>query len=723
LSRPWLPLILLLGAQAAFAQTAGSLKATVRVEKGKLALADLKPADATQPPQLSPGYMSVLRSDLDNRLRALGPLYCFGLPTFTREPGTCDHDDSRIETFTGTWEAFQVEFEKWRAGKPERAKNARQIFQPTEALLDLQIIHQFTGLTWTDDDMTNIDSNKGELVFTVAAPVRPWNFCGAGCEKAAEHDWIEFSDPAEEKHLATQRDLLSTLERFKGAPWRKPAIRAWLLALYGDRQVDLGNEPTVSIDVSDANEEVRHVVVHEGYRITDISLPATDTGKVAYSVLPDREFRALGKSASVVYPEGKRPFLSPDFLAQQGPLGALGYIMDLTPSAGPAGLMTVSIRNRPDPPPEGAEKKTEAPPATPDAADGKPHPKAPPAQKAAAPAAVPVWARYMRLEGGVSYRPAQSFRYVGGVSVFGGTLGTLAFHLGGAQAAGAFGTANYSKDFVAFGALRRKITLDVSGGSDFEYHRYLFGQNADERRLTASARASVELFRNRDGQWLRGFVEIGRSRVTVQGDDAPPLAPFQLATLDAGVSYYVENESLRFGRTFFLSPRVHKGVDLFGGKWPYSVGSVSATFTQAFPNRMEFRQYAGVSAASDRTPIVELPSFGGVETVRGFRTDEALGRRMWSLRNELWIPLPIRPGSEGVLEYVRQHFQVAGLVDAGGIYQTVSGVPGERAGVGAGVRVNVSRRLWLKVDYAYGLGETQQRPRNRFYFSVDTDPR
>ena len=138
---------------------------------------------------------------------------------------------------------------------------------------------------------------------------------------------------------------------------------------------------------------------------------------------------------------------------------------------------------------------------------------------------------------------------------------------------------------------------------------------------------------------------------------------------------------------------------------------------------MELRQYAGVSLAAERTPVVELPSFGGVDTVRGFRTDDALGTRMWSLRNELWIPLPIRPGSAGVLEYLRQHFQVAGLVDTGGIYRTVSGNSGERAGVGAGLRVNVARRLWLKLVYAYGLGETQQRPRNRFYFSVDTDPR
>src|SRR5262249_42730427 len=258
---------------------------------------------------------------------------------------------------------------------------------------------------------------------------------------------------------------------------------------------------------------------------------------------------------------------------------------------------------------------------------------------------------------------------------------------------GVSGSVAYSKDFIGFGFLQRKVTLDVNGGSEFEFHRLLFGRTADERRTSSSARLTVGLFRDRDGQWLRGFFALGRSKIRLSGENAPPIDPFQIATLDAGAMFYSESESLRFFRTFTLRPNVRHGLNALGGRYRYSVGSVSAVFTQAFPNRMELREYADASEAGQGTPVVELPSFGGIDSVRGCRVDEALGRRLWSIRSELWTPLPIRPGAGDFLEYLRKNLQFAGLFDAGGIYQTSSGLPGVRAGAGAGIRVKVARRV------------------------------
>src|SRR5262245_37699107 len=176
---------------------------------------------------------------------------------------------------------------------------------------------------------------------------------------------------------------------------------------------------------------------------------------------------------------------------------------------------------------------------------------------------------------------------------------------------GASGTLTYAQDFIVFGFLRRKVTLDVNAGSELEFHRLLFGSTVDERRTASTARLTVELFRDRGGKWLRGFAELGRSKIRIEGDNVSQIDPLQIAAWNVGGMFYSESDSLRFLRTFTLRPEVRHGFKLFGGTYKFWVGSLSAMLTQAFPSRIELREYAGFSQAGRGTPVPELPSFGG----------------------------------------------------------------------------------------------------------------
>jgi hemolysin activation/secretion protein len=106
-------------------------------------------------------------------------------------------------------------------------------------------------------------------------------------------------------------------------------------------------------------------------------------------------------------------------------------------------------------------------------------------------------------------------------------------------------------------------------------------------------------------------------------------------------------------------------------------------------------------------PIFELPSFGGSDSVRGFRADDAIGRRLWADQNELWHALPRW-----------QLLKLATFFDVGGAYQTTGSSPGLREGLGTGLRLDL-RVAVLKFDWAYGFGHAATGgSRGKFYFNV-----
>jgi hemolysin activation/secretion protein len=117
---------------------------------------------------------------------------------------------------------------------------------------------------------------------------------------------------------------------------------------------------------------------------------------------------------------------------------------------------------------------------------------------------------------------------------------------------------------------------------------------------------------------------------------------------------------------------------------------------------------------------VELPSFGGADVVRGFRADDAIGRRVWSLQNELWLPL--RPASAQAptnkLEAIVSQLKLAPFFDFGAAYQTLGSAPGFRTGPGLGLRLAMDKIIF-RLDWAYGFGAAATSgSRGKFYFSV-----
>jgi hemolysin activation/secretion protein len=133
--------------------------------------------------------------------------------------------------------------------------------------------------------------------------------------------------------------------------------------------------------------------------------------------------------------------------------------------------------------------------------------------------------------------------------------------------------------------------------------------------------------------------------------------------------------------------------------------------------------------ASESTPVFERPSFGASDTVRGFRRDDAIGLRLWSVQSEVWLRArwltaftidPLTGKQSGLHKLIRDGLSLALFYDVGGVYRTINSPPGARSGVGAGLRFTYEKRATFKFDWAYGMGERASGSRRiRFYFTLE----
>lgn len=320
---------------------------------------------------------------------------------------------------------------------------------------------------------------------------------------------------------------------------------------------------------------------------------------------------------------------------------------------------------------------------------------------------------------GVEYSPGQKVRAFGIYQRALPGQSNVSFKFGGQQ--GALGAVNYFADYVLFNVLKRKLAVQLTGSSDFVANRLFAGAPTDERRSGGLLRAELELFRDLGGALLRVYLEGRRDTVALTRADKP-VGKQNLTTLDLGSLFLFERNEAYRPKRLRLEPRLRVGLGLAHNEPVFTVFSLAGNYHRQLPKLLELDLSNRVQVATRQTPLFELPSFGGEEMVRGFRRDDALGRRVWSWQSELWLPVPgVSRSAEGIGRFLRRQVRLAGFADVGGAYQTVDSRPGTRFGPGLGARIIFSPVV-IKLDWAYGIGDAATgRGRGRFYFSVNTN--
>jgi len=154
------------------------------------------------------------------------------------------------------------------------------------------------------------------------------------------------------------------------------------------------------------------------------------------------------------------------------------------------------------------------------------------------------------------------------------------------------------------------------------------------------------------------------------------------------------------------------------------VVSITGNYHQLIPDTWcQWDSSASFAYASEGTPNVELPSFGGVSSVRGFRADATQGRLSWSLQNEIWVPLRYQMGfPDSIDAFIRRNLYFAPFVDVGGVNQSTGELNGLEAGAGLGIRATYNS-LTFRLDYGQSLKNVNSKyGGTTFFFSVTCRP-
>jgi len=338
---------------------------------------------------------------------------------------------------------------------------------------------------------------------------------------------------------------------------------------------------------------------------------------------------------------------------------------------------------------------------------------------------------HMTYGAGVEYRPGQGARPL--VSVSTGSMDSAFARTniqatGGADNTQGVGSLDLHNDYIAFPRLHHQLSFDFGGKTDSTANR-LLGSSSPLNMQRTGGHGALNYYAMRDwhGVSLQLFGSGARDNLVFGGSGAS-LPHITLWTADAGATIDLLREARLLPGRFELIPKGHFGWDLSSGKGPYRIWSLDVLGHQRVSDlkliSVDFA--AHLRDASGGVPIYELPSLGGTDTLRGFREDDILARRFWSLQTELWLPvpgtlsaLPAGSGLAAVKRFLQQSIRIALFVDAGGAYDTPQSIPaaylagapailadGIRWGPGAGIRF-IRGNFALKLDWAYGQGRGQ----------------
>ena len=342
------------------------------------------------------------------------------------------------------------------------------------------------------------------------------------------------------------------------------------------------------------------------------------------------------------------------------------------------------------------------------------------------------------------YRPGQAVRVQGIFQVapfklpgfLGGGASSFSVQAG-ADRTQPIGSGNFQSDYLWFNQLKLRLSLQVNYATDATSQRILAGLVTDERRTGPMAHVEAELFHNLGGWSLTVSAEPHHDNITLTPVHASSVND-TLTTIEAQSALAFKSSAVLHPLRLEINPAIKWGVSGSASVAAYTRFSTDAGLHWRLYNPwlVSLEMAGQVQVATSHTPLFELPSLGGPQSVRGFRADDALGRSAGSLQTELWSPLPFTLKTEdagAVRSFLRKNIRMAGFYDFGVVSGTNFGIlpigsstaqqfqAGLRQGPGLGVRF-IQGPIALKLDWAYGFGQGAMGPgHGRFYLGVSSN--
>lgn len=307
-----------------------------------------------------------------------------------------------------------------------------------------------------------------------------------------------------------------------------------------------------------------------------------------------------------------------------------------------------------------------------------------------------------RIDFGGGYEPGPGGQLSVRYRYLGLSASELALEVG--WAGQLLGTASFTRVLQRDRLGRVRTTLTPRAFSTFTSLRTFEGIDTSERRtgigLAAAARQEGAF------RWsYRQQADATFARLHFNPFEGP--GRFQdLTALSLGVG--ADRVAFRglVARDLALAARLRGGWLHGPDATPFATVRVTARWHRPLGATTAYSAEALGAWATASTPTFERPSFGGNETVRGFRADAFIGRTVAGIQQELWGPVPgATLWGRRVRNILTQHLRLAAFGDVG----VVGGTSADdtttlRAGTGLGVRLRMGG-FTLRADWAHQVSD------------------
>lgn len=695
----------------------------------------------------APEAESFLFGELQKLLDAIPRPYRFALSEADKaldDKGQLnDEPTNRIRNANSPWRDYLEQFAEWSSAT-NRELGVGDIFPESEAtasdglLFPVATAQERTALLIYED--AGYEAEEGVIRFIVADPINNWS----------DSEQVEIRLPGV-VDTAKKQERLKRINEILEPLSGRPRCMECITLRVGNFYKRLGLTPNLIFDNKNTSPLIVNIV--EGARIVGISwlsLKDNDVNvdKVLYSVLTEQAFRAYLKHRPEIRTQkqfnylantGKSgPYLNASCLQiQQLLVNQLGYSLSFSfaPNTNEplASSFNLTIQKNSTEDETAVESNNETPESAPPTANSAglvtAHQQEEQAETefgSSDKKAHTTKDKKRYVGGGAEYQPDKGTRFFGlgqlsRFPLFPDTVNSFSLKGGGQGTAGGIGAVNYYSDYVFFNTLHRRVSVQLTVSSELDPNRNLGAAPIDERQSLGFGRIEFEPFRDWSGSMLRLFAE-GRHETIALHPRTSPVTKMNLTTLDLGAFYLFQSSEVENPRRIRFQPLLRMGLGLAINEPRYNKLLATGNFHQTLPSRFEFDLSGRLERASPQTPRFELPTLGGGDVIRGFRRDDGLGRTLWSLQHELWVPMPLgNESSMGLKAMLREKVKLAPFFDVGGIYQTVTTTPGVRSGLGLGVRFIYSPIIF-KIDYGYGFGAALNAgSRGKFYFSLGSN--
>jgi hypothetical protein len=287
------------------------------------------------------------------------------------------------------------------------------------------------------------------------------------------------------------------------------------------------------------------------------------------------------------------------------------------------------------------------------------------------------------------------------------------------------GGASYQWDYLGFATLGRRLSTSLEVGRHTATNRLVADAAATEKDDRYAFAGALEIWRDLRGHWLNVDLAVADERTRLEGTDAAPSGIDLDSHATTTVLRIVYSHSGRGGGLPWTDLNGE-----FGGGWnrgrdtgSYQWTRWTATHRRTLFDSIRWEERAYLHLSTGDVPLARLPSFGGEDSVRGFRRDAARGRGAWAVQNELWFRLPENlPLPEKIAVPLHRSLSVAAFVDVGGVTRPVEHDAGFATSAGLGLRF-VRGPLTVRADWAHTVGGAATlRGGSAAYFSLQVRP-